>query len=1089
MVRQDRPEQSETTPAGPSARRLRLSASILGIVGVLLALSIPFLPVKHDATTLKWPTQQGTKSVSAPLVAFSPLQLDASVPCSAAQSLDARTDGPGVLLSTNAPSSDYGKLTGLTMQVDNGRVALLSQGQQLSTAPLPESGCSISLHSDASGTNASIGGQSMIRTHEDQRPQLTGIYSQLDSQRDDTQGLSFQAQVDNRFDTSATALKIAAIVLTVLAFVGCVICLRKLDTRAGRRPPRLAPSGWWKPTPRDVAVLLAFGFWWLIGAMTSDDGYILTMMRTREASGYVSNYFRWFANPESPWGWYQDLCAFWVQVSTLIPWVRIPALLLGIGSWLLISREVLPRLGQQVRRSRAAGWAAAAVFLAFWLPYNNGLRPEPVVVFFSLLGLCAVERAVATRRLMPAAVGLFGSALAVGANPHGLVAVLPFVVAYKPLFRLVRQRAKQFGWLPVLAPIATSGLVMMTVVFADQTLQSVLESITLKTEFGPSGHWYEELSRYNLLFSPIPDGSLTRRFPVLLAILCLVTCAVVLLRRGSIRGAALGPSRRLLAITALSFVVLALTKTKHTHHFGIFAAVGGALAALTALATSTTVLRSKRNRAGFFAGLMVICAFAATGPNAWWYASGWGAPWYDKPPSFHGYQVSTLLLVVAAISGVVAAIEHLRLDEHNPQVLDRVNTEQRSRALRLGTAPLSIICALLILSELATFGKSISKQWDSYSPGVDNVKQLAGASCGMSDYVQVETEPKAGVLHPSARQPAQVSPSTPPELAKPPKELRSEETPAEYLRDKQEGFQRPGLPPGTGTAPDEPDWKPPFQFGGDDAPVWGSYEPKGTGTGELRSPWYDVPPDAADGKSPIVLSLAGIESGANSLALEFGRDTDRGFEVLDRQPVQQEPAPQWRDHRTVVGDEARGATKVRVVGDDQALGLQGWLAVSPPRVPQLTTMTQVVGDDPTFVEWPAALMHPCLNISQLRDGIAEMPKFRVAGGGDVRDIGQGWSSPDAGGPFGWMNVASSVQELPTYMQNDPQMDWGSLYEVDPYGADALPSRAATHVRSETHSGLWSPGPLTHSVQLPGDVPSTDDRTDTPSRRGDTSQQQ
>ena len=103
--------------------------------------------------------------------------------------------------------------------------------------------------------------------------------------------------------------------------------------------------------------------------------------------------------------------------------------MMGIVSWLLISREVLPRLGQQVRRSNAAGWAAAAVFLAFWLPYNNGLRAEPVVVLFSLLALCAVERAVATKRLLPAALGLVVAALSVAANPHGMVSVLPYIAA------------------------------------------------------------------------------------------------------------------------------------------------------------------------------------------------------------------------------------------------------------------------------------------------------------------------------------------------------------------------------------------------------------------------------------------------------------------------------------------------------------------------------------------------------------------------------------------------------------------------------------------------------------------------------------
>ncbi|WP_344930722.1 arabinosyltransferase domain-containing protein [Saccharopolyspora gregorii] len=1087
---EDRPADSPARPAAngrdPSAKQLRWFASVLGLLGAVLALAVPFLPVEHDVNTLRWPTAEGTESVSAPLVSFEPLWMDATVPCASIRSLDARTQGPANLLSTNPPDSDYGNLTGMTLQVDNGQVTLLSKGQQISTMPLPPGDCAIEVRSDAIGTKVELGDEKLANMRGDQRPQLTGIFSDLDANVDDIRGLSFEARIDNRYESSATPIKIAVIVLALASFVGSVVCLRRLDVRAGRRPPRWAPLGWWKPTLRDLAVFGSLVVWWIAGAMTSDDGYILTIARARESAGYISNYYRWFAVPEAPFGWFYELYSMWVQVSTATPWVRLPALLMGSVSWMLISREVLPRLGQQVRRSNAAGWAAAAVFLAFWLPYNNGLRAEPVIALFSLLALCAVERAVATGRLMPAALGLVVAALALGAGPHGLVAVLPYVAALKPLLRLVRQRAKDYGWLPVLAPIAACGFVILTAVFADQTWGSVMDATELRTELGPSEDWYQELNRYNLLFSPTPDGSLVRRFPVLLVMLCLATCAVMLLRRGRIRGAALGPSRRLLAVAALSFVALALTPTKWSHHFGIFAAVGGALAALTALATSSTVLRSRRNRAAFFAGLMVICAFAATGPNAWWYVSGWGVPWFDKPPSIKGHDASTLLLGLAAVAGIVAFVEHLRLDEKNPKLVelpDRTGMEKRSRALRLGTAPLAIICALLVLGELATFGKVIQKQAGSYSLGMDNIKQLAGSSCGLSDYVYVETDPKAGMLPVSGQQPGSPAPAF-----EVPKRAKDEEDARQYLGAKMDGFRRPGLPVGDGSDPEEPDWRPPYQFGDDTAPVWGSYDEAGTGTGELRTQWYDLPERAATGEVPVVLSLAGSESGANALVLEFGRGTPQGFELMHRQFVGQGPGPSWRDYRYTVGGDAEGATKMRVVAIDQAVSPNGWLAVSAPRAPQLSNMTDVVGDAPTFVEWTAALVHPCLKISGISGGVAEMPRFRVSAGAEVRDIGAGWSSPDAGGPFGWMNVSSSVRELPTYMRGDLNRDWGSLYEVDPYEPDALPAQAAMEVHSETHSGLWSPGPLTKTVQLPGDVPSSDDRNDVKQLGGDDDQQ-
>ncbi|MHA6798800.1 arabinosyltransferase domain-containing protein [Bounagaea algeriensis] len=1046
-----------------SARR---AAVLAGLLGTVLALLVPFLPVRHDITTLDWPTPtNGTQAVSAPLVAYAPLQFDATIPCSTLRDVNARSDA-GVVLATTPPESQYGQLTGLALRARDGQVELFNTGSSIGSRALPAGDCTVRVHADAEGLRADLNGQTWAETSGDQRPQLTGIYSDVDDDVDDTAGLAVHARVDNRFDTSATAVKLAAIVLAVVSFAIAMAALRRMDNTTGRRPRRLTTPRWARLSTRDAAVFAALLAWWLIGAMTSDDGYVLSMLRARESAGYVSNYYRWFANPESPFGWFYEVYAGWVQLSTATPWVRLPALALAIGSWLLISRGMLPRLGPQLRRSAAVGWAAAAVFLAFWLPYNNGLRPEPVVVFFALAAWYAVERAVASQRVTPAAWGLLAAALSTAANPHGLVAVLPFLAAIRPLVRLLRRFAAAHGWWAVIAPVACSGFLVLVLVYLDQTWRSVLDAMALKTRIGPNSHWYEELDRYALLFSPIPDGSLTRRFPVLLILLCLATCAFVIARRTRVNGAAAGPSRRLIAMTALCFVVLALTPTKHTHHFGILAAFGGGLAALTALATSSTVLRSRRNRAAFLSGLMLVVALASTGPNAWWYVSNWGVPWFDKAPSLGGYEASTLFLLLAGIAALVAVIEHVRIDPRAPHAGTRQDRpEQRSRALRLGTAPLSLVCALLVLGELAAFGKAIAEQGGQYSLGADNVQQLVGASCGLSDAVMVEPHPREGVLTPAEQQPTAAAPgSLPPERG------------PEYLQPAERGFDRSRLPRSEEAVPEEPNWHPPHGFGDDRAPVWGSYAPDGTNTGQLRTPWYGLPAQARNGDRPVALSLAGQESDANRVVLEYGRPTAGGFEILGRSTVREGPPPGWRDYRGDVPERARQATMVRVVATDAALGPEGWVAVSAPRVPRVSTLTEVVGQDPAFVEWPAALVHPCLRQPRLEHGIAELPRYRVSAGTEFRGTGQGWSAPDAGGPFGWLNVATTARELPTYLRGDYERDWGTLYRVQRY-VRAAPAETALRIRPETHWGTWSAGPRPEPVQLPGDMPSTEERGD------------
>src|SRR5262249_11536303 len=156
-----------------------------------------------------------------------------------------------------------------------------------------------------------------------------------------------------RFQSVAHPIKFAAMLLAGIAVLASLFLLHQLDKRVGRQAPRLAPLGWWRPTGRDATVIAVLAIWVVIGGVTSDDGYILTMIRTRAEMGYIGNYYRWFNVPEAPFGWPYELYAIWSQISTTPPWLRLPSCAMGIVSWMLISREVMPRLGREVRRSAA----------------------------------------------------------------------------------------------------------------------------------------------------------------------------------------------------------------------------------------------------------------------------------------------------------------------------------------------------------------------------------------------------------------------------------------------------------------------------------------------------------------------------------------------------------------------------------------------------------------------------------------------------------------------------------------------------------------------------------------------------------------
>lgn len=1054
-----------TPPAGQptrGSRRVRLAAATFGLLAAALAAAVPLLPVVQHTSSISWPDGP-VRDITAPLTAFQPLSLSASVPCAAART-------GGTLFSTVPPKSPGGPGLGMTLTGDGPRVVLTSRGRELGSATIPAGDCTINVSVNAAGTSLAVAGSATadgnqpttdgvgtptttdgdgnpttadrvgnpttadgnpvaVQVSEDVRPQVVGLFTDLED-APSASGLSVRIEVDNRFDSSPHPVKIAVIVLAVLAAIVCLIALHRLDRRTGRTAPRLLPRRWWRPTPRDAVVVGVLALWLVIGTLTSDDGYILAIAKARLDAGYIGNYYRWFNVPEAPFGWFYELYALMTQVSMAPPWMRLPSFLLGVLCWWLISREVLPRLGREVRRSHAAGWAAAAVLLCWWLPYNDGLRPEPVAAAGSLITLCLVERTIATRRLVPAVAGLLVAALTIASTPTGLIAVVPFLVAIRPLAELLRARARD-GWAPLLGSIAGFGLLALVVVFADQSVQAVLDATKVRTAIGPSLSWYEEAFRYQQLFSATRDGTLSRRFPVLLLLLCVGTCLVVLLRRNRIPGAALGPSRRLIGLAAGSLMIIALTPTKWTHHFGAFAAIGAALAALTALATSGSVLRSRRNRAVFVATLIALLALAFTGPNAWWSVSGLGVPWFDKPPSFHGIAASSVLLLAAAVALVVAAVEHLRLPA-SPDATLAERPERRNRALRLGSAPLAIICGLVVLFEVFSLVKGMHKQRDSYSVGASNAAALIGQGCGLGDRLLVEPEPAAGWL------------ATEPSLG--------EATVT--------GFE-PGAVP-SDVPNSEAGRRLPHGLGTGVIPVWGSFQDGKQTTGELRTEWYRLPSQARSGVAPVVLTVGGQIDASNTVMLEFGRVSGSAVtpiqqvELPDVTDVTPETSGDWRDLRLGLSGPLANAEMVRVVASDRSLSQDGWLGVSAPRVPRLVPVRELIGDDAVYLQWPVPFVYPCLRQFTVSDGVAEMPRYLIAPENTGQPSADGWAAPQVGGVQGYVDLLSRRRRLPSYLAGTWSGDWGVVYVLDPFAAaEQVSPRRDEQVRS----GLWTPGPI------------------------------
>ncbi|RDI61712.1 arabinosyltransferase domain-containing protein [Nocardia pseudobrasiliensis] len=1072
--------------------RVRLIALLSGALGMLLAVLAPLLPVRQDRATLDWPQPQAV-NVDAPLVSYVPLEVRLSLPCAAIRDL------PGGTLISTVPAGAPGATSkGLVAKVvdesGSGRtLSVLLRDIPLLSASIAEiGGCTnFTVVSTSTATTAELTGVQrkdgtpyVSTVGGDVRPQIVGVFTDLD--RAQLTDATLHADIDSRFSSSPSALKLAAIIGAVLCTIIALICLHLIDTADGRRPRRVLPARWWRFTLTDAAVLGTLLLWHIIGANTSDDGYILNMARASKHSGYMSNYYRWFGVAEAPFGWPYEVLAWMTRVSDSSPWMRLPALLAGLACWLVISREVLPRLGARVRRNAIARWTAGLVFLVAWLPYDNGLRPEPLIALGALLTWCAVERSIATGRLLPAALGVLIAAFSLAAGPTGLICIAALIAGSRPVLRHIIKRARpnastisssrrvfsrdspilRYGSL--LAPGIAAGTLVLVVVFADQTLASVLEATRVRKIIGPDVAWFDERTRWDSLLMLSPDGSLARRFGILGMLLCLGVCVLVMLRKGGrVPGTSRGPSARIQGIVFMSLLLMMFTPTKWTHHFGVYAGLAGSLAALTAIAVGVNGIRAPYNRSLFAAAVFFLLAMTFTGSNGWWYVSSYGVPWWDKAPLLAGKGFSTLFLGLAVLCLLLAAWRYYREPYRKDQ--------PRRRFDRFAIEPLTVAAAAMVLFEVASLGKAAVTQYPAYSVAKSNLRALGGDSCGLADDVLAETDTPDSLLQPYTGSPADGLAAdnvgfTPNGVAS---DLTAdaEETVAggaNSIDSKSENKTTNTTQAGTGggsTAEAGVNGSTvALPFGLDPArtPVLGSYTAKDKQQAHLTSQWYRLDLAGARGDAArklLVVTAAGqiksvdkdgVVHYGQDLRVEFGdRAADGAVEALGSfVPLDIGGGPSWRNMRVPLDRIPDRTNAVRIVAVANDLTPKQWLAVTPPRLPKLATLDSLVGRSaPVLEDWHVGLAFPCQRPFDHRDGVAEVPRWRILPDRVGSDASNAWQDDIGGGPLGWTGLLLAAHTVPAYLDHDWARDWGSLERFTPYAPSAQPATIGVRVEN------------------------------------------
>ncbi|AZA14650.1 arabinosyltransferase domain-containing protein [Corynebacterium choanae] len=1111
---------SQSTPPRTASAGLKRFATIAGLVGFVLFVLTPLLPVQQTQSSFDWPTGE-VSSVTAPLISYTPESLALTVPLSAVSDLP-----PGVTTVVSTLPGDAKEATtrGMFIRSTDGdldvvirdKVPLELTAETLESLPA-EAMLSISSTSKATtlrltGVSAAVAAQYDTTVDEDVRPQLTGIYTDLPS--DDSEsliaaGLAAHVEINSRFTSSPSLVKYVAMIAGLLSLLASLFALAKIDALDGRGHRRFFPANWFRPTVLDGLVVAGLSYWYVFGANTSDDGYLLTMARESQPATYMANYYRWYGVPESPFGApYYDLLGLMTQVSTTSMWMRLPGFFAGVLTWWLITKEVLPRLGAGIAGRKVAHWTAASAFLAFWMIYNNGLRPEPVIALGALLTWLSIERAIATSRLLPFAVGVIVATLSLGAGPTGLMAVAALLAGLSSLIRIVYRKLPQVGCqpgatrrqvfagaAPLLAPILASGTAILVAVFGDQTLATVLESIRVRGWIGPSLKWYEEWVRYYTLMLQNPDGSFTRRFPVLMLFFYLAVVLASVLKNGRVPGSAPGPANRLLLVFFGTLFFMMFTPTKWTHHFGVYAGIGAALAGLAAVAVSQFVLARPRNKTLFIAAILFVLAFSLSGTNGWWYVSAFGIPWYDKTVQYHHVQATDIMLVIALIVLLVAAVQSFRSDvaqakyaaTHQGQALPAPRRRARSRRFDgLVAAPLAVATTLVVLFSMASLAKGFVAQYPAYSVALGNLRSLTGNTCQLASDVMVETNTNDSFLTPVGGVPLgdslnagdlrgfeanKLPPSITDELSQEPiptNTAGAQTGVTDGSNDPELAGQASGKEGGirgevgiNGSVAQLP-------FGIDyrQVPVVGSWTDGPQFPAEDTTVWFTLP--ARSETTPLLVVSAagriahhdynGVEQDGQKLVIEYGTMDDRGnvTDIDEIEPFDVGKSPQWRNLRIPLDAIPESANVVRIVASDLSLDKDQWLAFTPPRVPELQSLNGYIpANSPGLIDWTTALQFPCQRPFFHYAGVTEIPQWRISPDHEAKETHSQWQGYDGGGIMGVAQAVASSIEIPTYLNEDWHRDWGSLERYVTRGNNPQP--ADIKENTVTRTGWWSPG--------------------------------
>lgn len=998
-----------------------LLSIVVGLLSGVCALALPFAPVLTEQATVSWPKAgEDPKPTTALFVSYAPAEIHVRIPCPVVRAALAAKRRTVVL--TTAGTSAASPSHGLTVATENGRLRV-QVGQEPVADEVPgQSDCAVSV--DRGGNFAADRTQVKTAVVREVRaaPQVGAFLTDLPPTP--ARGMTVTARARNPFEATPTATKLTLIGLQSVLIVVSLMLL--VGVRRGRWRWRVRQPVWrgrFRARLVDAGVVGSLGLWAFVGPVTADDGYAMLTLRNAAASGDIGNYYRWFNASEAPFTLWQRIIEVITPVSIAPLWLRLPSIVAGVLTWFVVSRGIVDRLLPRPARTARLRALTGLAFLAAWLPYGMGIRPEPLVTLgisvtfaFLLGGTAPGAPAGGLAHLWAAALS---AGLTLGVTPSGIIVFAPVMVMAPRIYRALKADAPArrgpamlalAGRLALLASPATAGFIA---IFATQSWHGTSVSTKVHEEIGPNHGWHEETLRYEYLFSDGPQGTAVKR---LFVVVCLALLLVMFaLLAGRIRRLPGLHDVHLITVTlAGGFILLPLAPSKWSHHFGAFAGLGAAF--LTVAVVSLLTAARHRYEARFLqfvgvvgcVGVSLAVAAAFAGPNVWYDHSAYGLRGARKAISLAGLPLrDPAVWVLGVIAFTVLFALYRRLSGNGESGKGTVRSVAVAAPAVVAVAALGVSVSVLLVG----FSAAPFRAGGTYSLAAENVAHLTGSSCGLADKVEVLADAPRGVRSP----------------------IRERSNSAQGRFVAQGGFPSTQLPmdkPGTGTS----------------RHVWGNYasaeQLKGkVAAGGFTTPWFGLPSLRKD--QYLGFSVGGRVNSSNGVWLEFRREGSTAVTPV-RDIAGATGEARWRTAWVDPAAIPAGVDQVRIAVTDSAPDPVAWTAVTGPRILETTSLTDYLRTlpGPTLPSTRTAFITPCVrDIPRVAHGLAQAPTLLIEGKGPLV---QGPAFESRSGVFTGVRHLGSAFEIPSRLRGRPGFDWGHLTLIRyPIAVDAYRTSLST----------------------------------------------